>query len=139
MVKIEYHMNLLLLIKHSQILIQIDCYQPKHAELSLIKSLLIIVILVLIIKTNKDDIQYDVLFVMYALQVTILKYAQKKLYSNINPNCCFIVTIKLIVDMVSSEMYYNVFKYLILVIITGECTHKTIILYCTTLDLSLFN
>ena len=76
---IEYHMNLLLLFKHSQILIQSDCYQPKHVALPLIKSLLIIVIVVLILKTNEDDFQYDLLFEMYILHVIIceiLNYIQ---------------------------------------------------------------
>ena len=66
---IEYQMYLLLFHKNSQILIQISYCQVKQLALLSIKHLLTIVILALIvvIKTNKDYFQYNVLFEMCSI------------------------------------------------------------------------
>ena len=93
---IEYHMKLLLLCKKSHILIQIDCYQGKHLALLSIKSLLIIVILVLIVKTNTDD--SNMIYCLGCMYYKLLFLKHTQLYSNINTDCGFVITITLIVD-----------------------------------------
>ena len=69
MALIEYYANLLLFHKTIKILIQIGYCEEKQLALSPIKNLWTIVMLVLtvVIKTNKDYFEYDALFEMRSI------------------------------------------------------------------------